>query len=157
LHFAYYYFDKTLGGNIMKKFFAMIFITAFILAGCSSGNQELPKEATKKLPPPMEEILDKVDDIENSATINFTNGLKYGNADEDRVIFIEVGSLKADPKQGVAMIIRKKQDGKLMSQTQHLSPSKHGALSIVKFNGTNLELKAEDGTIFQFNSFDGFR
>lgn len=142
----------------MKKFFAVLFIVAFMFAGCSSGgSQEPPKEAIKKLPAPKEAIIDKVDDKENGATINFTNGWKYGNADEDRVMFVEAGSLKADPKQGVALIVRKRQDGKLMSQTQHLSPSKHGALSIVKFNGTNLELKAEDGTIFQFNAFDGFR
>lgn len=142
----------------MKKFFAVLFIGAFMFAGCSSdGSQELPKEATKKLPAPKEAIIDKVDDKENGATINFTNGWTYGNADEDRVMFVEAGSLKADPKQGVALIVRRKKDGKLMSQTQHLSPSKHGALSIVKFNGTNLELKAEDGTIFQFSAFDGFR
>lgn len=142
----------------MKRFFAMLFVIAFILTGCSSGSSQEPqKEATKKLPAPMAEIMDTVDDSTNSATIKFTNGWKFGNADEDRVIYVEVGSLTADPKQGVALIIRKKKDGKFMSQTQHLTPGKHGAVTIIKFNGTNLDLKAEDGTTFAFNAFDGFR
>jgi hypothetical protein len=99
-----------------------------------------------------------VKDDRNSSSIDFTNGWKMEITDENKIMLVEAGSLKADPKQGVLIVQEKKNTGEeVLTEKRVLTPSKHGLVKLKVTNGFNLTLEAEDKTTYLFNVFDGFR
>lgn len=89
--------------------------------------------------------------------IKFTNGWKSELIEGERFIIVQVGSLKADPAQGVAFVGQQSKDGnKFVTGGKILTPSKHGTIKIKNFNSFNLGVVAEDGYEWIFNVFDGF-
>ena len=90
--------------------------------------------------------------------IEFTNGWKSELIEDERFIIVQVGSLKSDSKQGVAIVGKQGKDSdKIVIEKKFLTPSKHGAIKIEDFNAFNLSVVAQDGYKWIFNVFDGFR
>lgn len=118
----------------------------------SSNNEQY--NLTSELP----SLLFQIDDIQNSKDIDFTNGWKSNLIENERYIIVEVGSLKSDSKQGVAIVKSVSKDGnKVISEKKYLTPEKYGAIKIDSFNAYNLGITAEDGYELILNTFDGFR
>lgn len=94
----------------------------------------------------------------DNSDIEFTNGWRSELIEGDRFIVVQVGSLKNDLEQGVAVVWEQNKDsGKLISEKKYLTPSKHGAIKITDFNAFNLSVVSDDGNTWIFNIFDGFR
>jgi len=90
-------------------------------------------------------------------TISFTNGWKQEVPDENMIIIVEVGNLKSDPMQGIAVVQNQKAGtGEVFLEKKFLTPSKHGSIRITNTNNFNFNITAEDKTSFQFNVYNGF-
>ncbi|MDV3427283.1 MAG: hypothetical protein LIR50_09375 [Bacillota bacterium] len=105
-------------------------------------------------------LLPTIDDVENSKEITFTNGYRSNliTEGESYYIIIEVGALKSNPKQGVAIIKTINKDGtKILKEEKLLTPEKHGSIKIDGINAFNMGITAKDGYKWILNVFDGFR
>lgn len=135
------------------------FVVLIIERGMSSNSTSTPANneqynLTSELP----SLLSQIDDIQNSKDIDFTNGWKSNLIENERYIIVEVGSIKSDSKQGVAIVKNVSKDGsKVISEKKYLTPEKHGSIKIDSFNAYNLGITAEDGYKLILNTFDGFR
>jgi len=102
-------------------------------------------------------IIEKVDN-QLDKDIEFTNGWKSELIEDERFIIVQVGSLKSDSKQRVAVVGKQSKDSdKSVIEKKFLTPSEHGAIKIEDFNAFNLSVVAQDGHKWIFNVFDGFR
>ena len=103
-------------------------------------------------------IFESTNDQLDNNDIEFTSGWRSELIEGDRFIVVQVGSLKSDLKQGVAIVWEQNRNsGRFMSEKKYLTPSKHGAIKITDFNAFNLSVVADDGHAWIFNVFDGFR
>lgn len=97
--------------------------------------------------------------------IEFTNGWRSPLVDVDengeggKYIIVQVGSLKSDPEQGVAVVCHQnKGSDQYIIDEKFLTPGKHGA---IKINGLGakdftMSVVAEDGYTWIFNIYNGF-
>lgn len=150
----------------------LVMITLIVsLTGCSvnkqnlQANKQILNTNTKKTDNEIAEnnelpiLLPTINDAKNSKEIIFTNGYKSNLIPEDQsYIIVEVGALKNDSKQGVAIIKTTNKDGtKILSEKKILTPEKHGSIKIDEINAFNMGVTAKDGYKWILNVFDGFR
>jgi len=96
--------------------------------------------------------------------VAFTNGWRSALVERDvnggKYIIVQVGSLKSDPEQGVAVVCHQNKDSEqYVIDDQFLTPSKHGAIKIESLGakGFNMSVVAEDGYTWIFNVYNGFQ
>ena len=147
----------------MKKYGYVLIVLMFILSGCGShvispSNERAQTEApTPTIPADAKGVFKPVEDAKNSSTIIFTNGWKQGVTDENMTIIVEVGNLKSDPMQGIALVQNQRTGtGEVLAEKKFLTPSKHGSIRIISTNGFNFTVEAEDKAHFLFNVYNGF-
>lgn len=103
-------------------------------------------------------LLTQIDDPQNSKDINFTNGYQSNIVENEYYYVAELGSLKKDSKQGIAVIKKMSiKDNKIIKEERLLTPEKHGAISTTVYNAFNISVKTDDGYEWILNIFDGFR
>lgn len=97
--------------------------------------------------------------------VDFTNGWRSPLVDVDengeggKYIIVQVGSMKNDPEQGVAVVYHQNKDSdQYMIDEKFLTPSKHGAIKIKNLGAKDFTMSvvAEDGYTWIFNIYDGF-
>ena len=97
--------------------------------------------------------------------VEFTNGWRSPLFDLDengtggQFIIVQVGSLKSDPEQGVAVVCRQNKDSEqYVIDDKFLTPSKHGAIKIESLGAKDFTMSvvAEDGYEWIFNIYNGF-
>ncbi len=110
------------------------------------------------------EIFENVN-IKINKDVEFTNGWKSSLVDMDKkdaggkYWFVQVGSLKSDPRQGIAIVFhRDKDSNKDVVDKEFLTPSKHGAIKIESPGAKDFTMSvvAEDGYKWIFNIYNGF-
>jgi hypothetical protein len=100
------------------------------------------------------QLLVHIEDPINDLTIKFTNGwvsTVKNNEMKGRTVTVEAGVLRADPAQGVVVVMLDGASRNLQSVKQYKTPAKHGEVKIIGNNGFNLKLQAKDGTKWTFN------
>lgn len=97
-------------------------------------------------------------DADVNRNISITNAWKSDKILEDEFDYYLVlaGSAKDDTKQGEAIVFQHMKNGKLKLTQTYLTPSKHGAITIINYNGYNLSVKASDGHQWILNIWNGF-
>ncbi|MHB8061059.1 MAG: M56 family metallopeptidase [Ruminiclostridium sp.] len=97
--------------------------------------------------------------------VEFTNGWRSPLVDLDengeggKFIIVQVGSLKSDPEQGVAVVCHQNKDSEeYVIDKQFLTPSKHGAIKIESLGAKDFTMTviAEDEYKWIFNIYNGF-
>jgi|GEM_PF-3642510 len=156
----------------LNSIFLVIIVAIFSLTGCSVNKQPVKQVSdtnttksdntnkkdntlTDKNDSPI--LLSTIDDAKNSTDFNFTNGYKSKLLDGSVYIIVEVGALKADSKQGIAIIKQVKKDvtGPIREQ-KLLTPEKHGSIKVDTINGDNMIVVAEDAFSWTLNAYTGF-
>jgi hypothetical protein len=82
-----------------------------------------------------------------------------GEKDFEYRYVVLFGSLKTDPKQGVAQVIRFDPNcTKVLSQQKYLEPEKHGALKVIELGakGNDMQIVDSDGNQMTFLYNTGF-
>jgi beta-lactamase regulating signal transducer with metallopeptidase domain len=99
------------------------------------------------------------------ADVEFTNGWRSPLVDLDengeggKFIIVQVGSLKSDPEQGIAVVCHQNKDGEqYVIDDKFLTPSKHGAIKIESLGAKDFTMSvvAEDGYEWIFSLYNGF-
>ena len=97
--------------------------------------------------------------------VEFTNGWRSPLVDLDengeggKFIIVQVGSLKSDPEQGIAVVCHQNKDSEqYVIDDKFLTPSKHGAIKIVSLGAKyfTMSVIAEDGYEWIFDIYKGF-
>lgn len=97
--------------------------------------------------------------------VEFTNGWRSPLVDPNengaggKSIIAQVGALKSDPEQGVAVVCHQNKDSdQYVIDEQFLTPSKHGAIKIESLGAKDFTMSvvAEDGYKWIFNIYNGF-
>lgn len=108
-------------------------------------------------------IFETVNDQLN-ADVEFTNGWRSALVEPDenggKYIIVQVGSLKSDPEQGVAVVCHQnKGSEQYVIDDQFLTPSKRGAIKIESLGAKdfNMSVAAEDGYKWIFDVYNGFQ
>lgn len=103
-------------------------------------------------------IISHIEDPVYDETITFTNGwISSINKNEvkGRIVTVEAGVLKQNPKQGIVIVMIDGEKRKFAGAKQYLTPSKNGAVKVIGYNGFNLKLEAKDGKKWSFNVSTG--
>lgn len=102
---------------------------------------------------------------ELDADIEFTNGWRSPLVDADengavgKYIIVQAGSLKSDPKQGVAVVCHQNKDSdQYIIDEKFLTPGKHGAIKIKSPGAKDFTMSvvAEDGYEWILNIYNGY-
>lgn len=95
--------------------------------------------------------------------VEFTNGWRSPLVEPDvnggKYIIVQVGSLKSDPEQGVAVVCHQNKDStQYVIDDTFLTSTKHGAIKIESLGakGFNMSVVADDGYKWIFNVYNGF-
>lgn len=95
--------------------------------------------------------------------VKFTNGWRSSLVSPDenggKYIIVQVGSLKSDPEQGVAVVAHQNKDNKqYVVDDTFLTPTKHGAINIESPGAKDFTMSvvADDGYKWIFNIYNGF-
>jgi hypothetical protein len=93
----------------------------------------------------------------------FTNGWRSSLVAPDenggKYIIVQVGSLKSDPEQGVAVVCHQNKDSEqYVIDDTFLTPTKHGAIKIESLGAKDFTMSvvADDGYKWIFNIYNGF-
>ena len=96
--------------------------------------------------------------------VEFTNGWRSPLVDADenggKYIIVQVGSLKSDPEQGVAVVCHQSKDSEqYVIDDKFLTPNKHGAIIIESLGAKdfNMSVVAADGYKWIFDIYNGFQ
>ena len=150
--------------DIRKKKAGFVILCVVLVAIIGTGvalaatNAVTNKDTADSKPDIIENVNDQLD-----RDVEFTNGWRSALVEPDengrKYIIVQVGSLKSDPEQGIAVVCHQSKDSEqYVIDDQFLTPSKHGAIKIESLGAKNFNMSvvAEDGYKWIFDIYNGF-